>query len=281
VEPEVSGSRNKLLLIGIAAAVVVAVIVGILLWNRNGTPVPNSNNQNTNTNRTPRPTPPPGMVYVEPPPDGTFTMGFNGSSEPSEKPEHPREVKAFFLDEKEVTLKEYYDFLQATGRRAPEKWPKEWKEGKFSAEEGTYPVTYVDWFDAKAYAERAGKRLPNEAEWEYAARGTDKRLYPWGAVDYQPGYANVGPGGKLMPVGSFPNGASPSGALDMAGNVAEWTSSDCIPYPGAEFDPEPGKIVRGGSFFTDKIFARTTTRAWLLPTDSRSYLGFRCAKDIP
>src|SRR5262249_8174864 len=126
---------------------------------------------------------------------------------------------------------------------------------------------------------------PTEEEWEYAARGREKLLYPWGN-DFNSQLANTMENGKNQPVevGSYPGGASPFGVLDMAGNVDEWTASEYKPYPGGP-PSEPGfkgeKIVRGGSYSYDKAIARVTDRRLFAPNTVRPYIGFRCAKDSP
>lgn len=224
------------------------------------------------------PVAPPGMALLT---AGTFTMGYNGSDDASEKPEHQVEVKAFFMDKNEVTVGEYYEFMKAKNSPAPKGWKPEWKEGKFTGDEARLPVVNVTWFNAKEYAQSVGKRLPTEKEWEYAARGTDKRLYPWGDK-FDPNYANgkdLGKGGP-MPVGSYPAGQTPLEIMDLSGNVAEWTESDPFLYPGSNSVPKSGKIIRGGSFLTEKIFLMTTTRLNLLADKVREDVGFRCAKDV-
>ncbi len=218
---------------------------------------------------------PEGMVFI---PGGKFIMGYNGSDEPSEKPEHERRVSPFFIDQKEVTNEEYYQFVKAAGY-AP---PPHWKSGQFLPGSGRLPVVYVSWFDAQAYARWAGKRLLTEQEWEYAARGTDKRLYPWGN-DFDATLTNVADSQKNAPVavGSYTAGKSPFAVLDMAGNVAEWTDSDAFRYPSSQATPKPGKIVRGGSFRASKVYTMTTTRTVVLGDGEYPDIGFRCAKDMP
>jgi eukaryotic-like serine/threonine-protein kinase len=221
---------------------------------------------------------PEGMVLI---PAGTFTMGYNQSTDDSEKPEHPVEVKAFFMDKNEVTVGEYYEFMKAKNLPPPAGWKPEWKEGKFTGDEARLPVVNVTWFNAKEYAQWAGKRLPTEKEWEYAARGSDKRLYPWGN-EFDPNYVNgkdLGKGGP-MPVGSYPAGQTPLEIMDMSGNVAEWTESDSFRYPDSKSKPKAGKIIRGGSFSNSEVYLMATTRVAVLPDEARKDTGFRCVKDV-
>jgi serine/threonine-protein kinase len=255
----------------IAAAVVLAIGGAVWLGTR-GTAEPK-------TDAAPSPggpAVPPGMVMI---PEGSFTMGNNASDDESEKPEHAITVKAFYIDRYEVTNEEYYEFVKVTRHAAPANW----HDGKFPAGEDKYPVSYVSWFDADAYARYAGKRLPTEEEWEYAARGDDKRLYPWGN-EFSEQNANAKETKKdhAMPVGSYTAGASRFGVMDMAGNVAEWTASDYSLYPGSKAKTESGsKIVRGGSFGLEKKYAMATTRFSVPPATVKDFIGFRLAKDAP
>jgi formylglycine-generating enzyme required for sulfatase activity len=220
----------------------------------------------------------PGMVYI---PGGKFIMGYNDSDQPAEKPEHEVTVAPFLMDQYEVTVEDYYKFIKAKNHGLPKEWPASWGEGKFKAEEAKLPVTNITWFDARDYAESLGKRLPTEEEWEYAARGTDKRLYPWGN-DLNPNYANIGDPEKkaIKPVGSFQKDKSQFGVFDMAGNVLEWTGSDWSLYPGSRVRPKPGKMVRGGSYLREKVFAMVTSRGILRSEAQEEDVGFRCAKNV-
>ncbi len=234
------------------------------------------------------PVPPEGMVYI---PGGEFRLGRNEGDE-YERPAHLVTVKPFFIDRTEVTNEQYQKFIDGTGYPAPPSWPGR----HFPAGQEQFPVTDVTWEDAMAYAEWAGKRLPTEEEWEFAARGTDGRIYPWGNSP-QSGLANIadskGQKRSFAPVGQYPQGASPFGVFDLSGNVWEWTASDLKPYPGG-YLPElvyPNlKVIRGGSYLSTPQQATATFRRgwpasrrdWTVNPENMDYsaTGFRCAKDI-
>lgn len=151
------------------------------------------------------------------------------------------------------------------------------------------PAVNVTWEEAQTYCRSVGLRLPSEAEWEKAARGTDGRTFPWGEQEARATLMNYkGAGsGKPVPVDSHPEGASVYGALNMAGNVWEWTSDWYDPTwyqklnPGAYSGPASGqrKVIRGGSFADDASDARTSNRASAAPGSGAPKIGFRCARD--
>jgi len=218
------------------------------------------------------------MVYT---PTGTFTMGdTHGDGLPNEKPPHQVGVQGFWIDRTEVTFAQIARVARAGGAR-----PKLERLRELRGRD-EYPATHITWHDAFAYCRMVGKRLPTEAEWEYAARGTDGRRYPWGET-WDPDRArHEGSGGGQGPgpVGSHPGGASPFGVLDMAGNVWEWVSSLEKPYPyvaadGREDPSAPGpRVIRGGAWKFKPRALRTTSRHSVDPTTRAPIIGFRCAQ---
>ena len=214
---------------------------------------------------------PENMIFIA---GGKFQMGRAGGDE-YETPVHAVTVSPFFIARTEVTNQEYQRFVTETGRKAPTHWPN----GKFPANEANLPVVNVSWDDANDFAKWAGKRLPTEAEWEFAARGAESRLYPWGNA-WNPASANAGRenGGRISEVGRFTAGASPFGVLDMCGNVWEWTSSSLLSYADGKV-MAPGKVIRGGAFNVPSERATTTYRGVLPPERLGDKTGFRLARD--
>ncbi|HKQ77288.1 MAG TPA: bifunctional serine/threonine-protein kinase/formylglycine-generating enzyme family protein [Blastocatellia bacterium] len=263
-KPDPEKSKTPLAL-GIAFIVLLTIGVAYWLITRSTPPV----------GPDPNPPIPAGMISI---PGGEFKMGRDDGND-FEKPAHAVRVNTFFIDATEVTNEQYKQFVDAQ-RRQP---PKNWRDGRYADGEAPLPVVNVSWYDAEAYAKWAGKRLPTEEEWEYAARGADGRLYPYGN-EWKSQFSSAAPfsnqPGELRAVGSYPNGASPFGVLDMAGNVAEWTSNDYKPYTGSRARPQEGqKVVRGGSFTNPPEQQTATDRYFNFPNRTFDYIGFRCAKD--
>lgn len=216
---------------------------------------------------------PPGMVSI---PGGEFQMGRDDGNV-YERPAHKIQVKPFYIDHYEVTNDEYAKFVRLT-RRNP---PAHWREGQYENGEARLPVVNVTWYEARAFCEWAGKRLPVEAEWEYAARGRDNRLYPYGN-EWKPRFSNARETGldKPQAVGSYPEGDSTFGVADLAGNVAEWTETEFLPYPGSQARRDDGhRIIRGGGFRVPAREQTATERFFDRPSASYDFVGFRCAKD--
>jgi formylglycine-generating enzyme required for sulfatase activity len=217
-------------------------------------------------------------------PAGEFTMG---SDRDVERPSHTVSVPAFEIDQFEVTNEQFARFVQDTGyKTTAEKTGDSMPWNTYAEGKPNNPVVKVSWNDAVAYCQWMGKRLPTEAEWEKAARGTDGRIYPWGN-EWVLGKANTKEAGYrgTTIVGSFPGGASPYGVMDMAGNVAEWTSDWFQPYPGypggdsaAQFFGQKYRVIRGGGWFSDKDMVRTTTRSCSSVDLANDDVGFRCAR---
>jgi serine/threonine protein kinase len=266
--------KRRFLSIALVAAITISMVTGIIWLMAGGEP--ESGQIIVNGTDPPTADPdslPEGMVLIQ---GGRFTMGYENSDEETEKPEHAVDLNSFYMDKYEVTNEQYYQFLRATNHPAPVNW----RGGKYPDGQGNFPVTNITWFDARTYALWAKKRLPTEQEWEYAARGTDKRLYPWGN-DFDAGLTNIKESqrGQLMPAGSYPLDKSPFAVFDLGGNAAEWTDSDALPYPSSKGRPRPGKIIRGGNYTFLKTFAMTTTRQVLRSDGAKEFIGFRCAKD--
>ena len=179
-------------------------------------------------------------------------------------------VPAFYIDRTPVTNAEYKAFVDATNYN----FPPHWRRGQPPPGKENHPVVQVTWFDAVAYAEWAGKRLPTGPEWEKAARGTDGRIYPWGDT-FDPTRLNCGEGGPLdtTPVGQYsPAGDSPYGVVDMAGNVYEWTNDG---------NPVTTMALRGGSWLDGRDQVKTFAIRKHTPRRKNDFIGFRCAMDAP
>jgi len=273
------------------------------------------------------------LLYV---PAGKFVMGSTDADNTpdNERPDREIPVDAFWIDQTEVTNAMFRHFVAETGHKteAEDKGRAEYLEiptSKWVWAEGAnwqhprgpgsdiqglerHPVVQVSWYDALAYCKWAGRQLPTEAEWEKAARGTDARKYPWGPepvawnrLNYADLNLEVKGADKkeddryqfTAPVGSYPEGASPYGALDMAGNVSEWTSSlwgksqdqPDYRYP---YNPKDGRekldaaadvwrVVRGGTWYSAEDAVRTAFRSRLPPHSQFVGVGFRCATSGP
>jgi eukaryotic-like serine/threonine-protein kinase len=291
-QPSVATSKKNLLPYGIAAAILILLIGGgigaYIFWPRTTSPTPAGPNQ-----------PPPERPVEVPPnrvaftpefidvPGGTFQMGRNGATV-AEVPVHPVTVKPFVIDKTEVTNYEYEQFVKETGHDAPSGWVG----NKPIQGQELLPVTFVSYHDAVAFADWRSKRdkvkwrLPTEEEWEYAARGGDQdNIYPWGN-NWSDENAITKSYGATMPkdVGSAANDKTRWGAMDMMGNVYEWTSTKANYYPGStkqvEGEQKNWYVVRGASFSTtqDPKPISATRRDWFGEDTKVNVLGFRLVR---
>lgn len=282
------------------------------------------------------------MVFV---PSGTFLMGssdeqidkamddcekmYRGEQDcqrriysNQEQPQHEVYVNAFWIDKTEVTNAQFCKFLNAKGNQKTNgvRWFEpgaghrgivygyiEEKNGVFKTKPGyeNYPAIEVSWYGAKAYCDWIGGKLPTEAEWEYAAKGPQNKIYPWGnefngnLVNYRDSTLNFDNLAKdtsfsdgyalWAPVGSYPDGASWCGALDMVGNVHEWVSdwysADYYSISPKNNPKGPGngtlKIGRGGSWYDSRWQVRCSYRKILTPSSARMHwIGFRCVLSV-
>jgi formylglycine-generating enzyme required for sulfatase activity len=272
-----AGKRTGLIVI--VALLSVAAVV-FIVWLGTSTQNPSQPSTTDQQVKQPQENPqaPSGMVYLS---GGTFMMGRDDGADAAERPAHQITMAPFFIDLYEVTNEDYEKFVKATSHPAP----LTWASGAYPSNAALKPVTGVTWDDANAYASWARKRLPTEAEWEFAARGTDGRRYPWGNGWLQKSANANGASQGIADVGSF-KGTSPFGAFDMIGNAWEWTASDLRPYPGgrlpANLTGVDLKVIRGGSYESTKDYATTTYRTGWPARGARTYdqTGFRCARNI-
>jgi iron(II)-dependent oxidoreductase len=228
----------------------------------------------------------PEMVEVA---AGSYEIGAGSSSEgfayDNERPRHRVELDAFEIDRTPVTNAAYIEFIERTGGEPPMYWQRDGEGGWVRTAVGrtdpvdpAHPVIHVSWDGADAFARWAGKRLPTEAEWEAAAAGSDPKRANLDQLAF-----------GTAPAGAYGDAASDCGAVQMLGDVWEWTASDFTAYPGFEAFPYPEysevffgdtyKVLRGGAWAARRDLIRTSFRNWDLAERRQIFSGFRCARD--
>jgi formylglycine-generating enzyme required for sulfatase activity len=216
-------------------------------------------------------------------PAGEFLMGSSeAEGQPDERPQRRVYVSEFLIDKTEVTWRQMRKFAASSGRPIP--------PAPIWGSADDYSAANLTWDEAQAYCEWVGGRLPTEAEWEKAARGTDGRRYPWGDA-WDPTRCNSISGGphRAEPFGAFPGCQSPYGVLDMSGSIWEW----CADWYGADYytqgpsrDPKgpasgTARVLRGGDWISQPLWVRAAYRFKVPPTSRNASHGFRCAQDTP
>jgi formylglycine-generating enzyme required for sulfatase activity len=209
-------------------------------------------------------------------PAGEFWMGSDDGPE-NARPRHRVHLDEFYIARHPVTNAQYAKFMKETGHAEPYFWD----DKRFN--QPNQPVVAVTWRDAMAYCEWAGLRLPTERQWEKAARGTDGRTWPWGNDPPDERRCNFNRNvGATTEVGSYPDGASPYGCQDMAGNVSEW----CLTKWRDSYQDEPDdavqgdapRVLRGVSWWGNANAVRCVSRFWRFPRDRDHFWGFRCVQ---
>jgi formylglycine-generating enzyme required for sulfatase activity len=231
-----------------------------------------------------------GMLMVDVP-AGNFNMGSNDGSDA--EPVHTVYLDEYWIDQTEVTNGMFEKCVIAGACQPPILSSSSFRSSYFgNSQFADYPVIYISWNDASAYCVWMGSRLPSEAEWEKAARGTDERTYPWGDTPPSCSLANYqGCANDTVAVGSYPAGASPYGALDMAGNVWEFVndwygetyySQSPVSNPQGPTSGDGNYVVlRGGSWNVSKTFLRSAYRLDDGPGNQYPVFGFRCSRSLP
>ncbi len=237
-------------------------------------------------------------------PTGAFSMGSDRvRTSAQNRPQHVISLADYLIAKYPTTNAQYARFVTEQGYRPP----LDWENGRIPEGMELHPVTMISWYDASNYCTWAGKRLPYEAEWEKAARGNDGQRWPWGEqmeTDRLNTYYSVG---STTDVTLYPEGASPYGVMDMAGNVFEWIEDDFLPYQGTDANQDlfqgkiqvastPAdramkvvdlvgvdakyKVLRGGSWKSDPFSTTTYHRNYSWPHYASDFFGFRCAADV-
>lgn len=234
------------------------------------------------------------QVFV---PAGEFNMGSDRGND-NERPMHTVYLDEYWIDQTEVTNAQFALCVKAKACKEPLDLASQVNNAYKDSRYENHPVVFVDWTQAQSYCSWARKRLPTEAEWEKAARGTDGRMYPWGDdpdgtkanfcdlncwADWKDGHYDDGYA-ITSSVGTYSDGASPYGALDMAGNIYEWVSDWFGPYTG-EYQTDPKgpttgteRVLRGGSWGDDLQHILTVIRSDEPPDFRRDFIGFRCTE---
>lgn len=229
---------------------------------------------------------PPGMILI---PGTNFSYSVSTSEDFFQYPDINSKIEkidSFLIDKYPVTNEEYFHFVEESGYRPTDtsRYLRHWESGKYRQGQEKYPVVYVSFEDMTAYSKWAKKRLPTQSEWQLAAQGTDKRIWPWGN-EFHGTFCNNS-FDKPTPVGGFPKGQSPYGVLDLVGNV--WQMTNDMYFNGSNYF----MVIRGGSFYKpDSSWwyiqggpqSLDKTQIMLMVSqgyDRNSTVGFRCVKDI-
>ncbi|WP_394842481.1 formylglycine-generating enzyme family protein [Pendulispora brunnea] len=226
-----------------------------------------------------------GMLRL---PGGRFTMGSGDpDAPPNERPPHKETVAAFWIDKTEVTVEAY---RACVDRHMCARPVRKSADCTYDLDDPSLPISCVSWKDADTYCRAVGKRLPREAEWEFAARATFPVRYPWGggwtyctvaATLVRDSSSRTCTGKRPSKVGAHPSGSSPFGVLDLTGNVEEWTSDWYAEHVAEGAAPRAGAshVLRGGGWLSSPSASRTTSRNWGSSMEAGPNVGFRCAKD--